>query len=83
MWRVLRRIATVELARRPAGAHQPQGLSALRDREHPIRSAWTSHADRHCEGLALMARPGLAQTQILRFTRPAMTRRWLCQLISP
>jgi len=27
-----------------------------------------------------MARPGLAQTQILRFTRPEMARRWLRQL---
>ncbi len=64
-------------------AHRPQGLSALRDREHPLRWAWTSHADRHREGLALMARPGLAHTQILRFTRPVMARRWLRQLISP
>jgi hypothetical protein len=29
-------------------------------------------------GRALMARPDLADTQILRFTRPAMARRWLC-----
>jgi hypothetical protein len=82
MWRVLRRTASVELFRRPAGAHRPAGLSALRDREHPIRWAWTSHAARHREGLALMARPGLAHTQILRFTRPAMARQWLCQISS-
>lgn len=75
--RVLRRTARVEILRRPVGAHRPQGLSALRDREHPLRWAWSSHADRHREGLALMARPDLAQTQILRFTRPAMARRWL------
>jgi hypothetical protein len=81
MWRVVWRTAGVELFRRPAGAHRPKGLSALRDREHPVRWAWTSHADRHREGLALMARPGLAHTQILRFTRPAMARRWLCQII--
>jgi adenylate kinase family enzyme len=83
MWRVVWRTARVELFRRPAGAHRPKGLSALRDREHPVRWAWTSHADRHREGLALMARPGLAHIQILRFTRPAMARRWLCQIISP
>ncbi len=77
LWRVLRRTARVEVLRRPVGAHRPQGLSALRDPEHPIRWAWTSHADRHREGLELMARPGLAQTQILRFTRPGMARRWL------
>jgi len=70
----------VEVLRRPTGAHRPQGLSALRDPEHPIRWAWTSHADRHREGLALMARPGLTQAQILRFTRPTMARRWLRQI---
>ena len=82
LWRVLRRTARVEVLRRRAGAHRPQGLSALRDREHPLRWAWTSHADRHREGLALMARPDLAQTQILRFTCPAMARRWLRQMSS-
>jgi hypothetical protein len=80
LWRVLRRTARVEVLRRPAGAHRPQGVSALRDPEHPIRWTWTSHADRHREGLALMARPGLAQPQILRFTRPGMARRWLRQM---
>ena len=79
LWRVLRRTARVEALRRPVGAHRPQGLSALGDREHPLRWAWTSHADRHREGLALMARPDLVQAQILRFTRPAMARRWLRQ----
>jgi hypothetical protein len=29
-----------------------------------------------------MARPGLVHVQILRFTRRAMTRRWLCQVSS-
>jgi len=79
LWRVLRRTARVEALRRPVGAHRPQGLSALGDREHPLRWAWTSHADRHREGLALMARPDLVQAEILRFTRPAMARRWLRQ----
>ena len=55
-------------------------ISSARDPEHPIRWAWTSHADRHREGLALMARPGLAQAQILRFTRSGMARRWLRQI---
>jgi hypothetical protein len=77
LWRVLWRTATIEMLRRPAGAHRPQGLAALRDREHPLRWAWTSHTDRHREGLALMAQPGAAQ--ILRFTRPVMVRRWLRQ----
>lgn len=80
LWRVLWRTALVEVLRRPAGAHRPQGLSALRDPEHLIRWAWTSHADRHREGLALMGRPGLAQAQVLRFTRPTMARRWLRQI---
>src|SRR5215469_5587951 len=75
LWRALRRTASVEMLRRRAGAHRPQGLSALRDREHAFRWAWTSHADRHREGLALMAQPG--QAQILRFTRPTMARQWL------
>jgi hypothetical protein len=77
LWRVLRRTATIELLRRPAGAHRPQGLAALRDREHALRWAWTSHADRHREGLALMAQPG--QAHILHFTLPGMVRRWLRQ----
>jgi hypothetical protein len=75
LWRVLRRTASIELLRRPAGAHRPQGLAALRDREHALRWAWTSHADRRREGLALMAQPG--QAEVLRFTRPWMARRWL------
>jgi hypothetical protein len=32
LWRVLRRTAGIEVLRRPAGAHRPQGLSAWRDR---------------------------------------------------
>jgi hypothetical protein len=77
MWRVLRRTAAVELRRRPAGAHRPLGVAAVRDREHPIRWAWSSHAERHEEGLTLTARPGLAHLRVLRFTRPALARRWL------
>jgi hypothetical protein len=76
---VLRRTASIELLRRPAGAHRPQGLSALRDREHALRWAWISHADRHREGLTLMAQPG--QAEVLRFTRPSMARRWLRQIM--
>jgi hypothetical protein len=79
LWRVLRRTASIEVLRRQAGAHQAQGLSALRDPEHALRWVWTSHADRHREGLALMAQPG--QTEVLRFTRPRMLRRWLRQII--
>jgi len=79
LWRVLRRTVRIELLRRPAGAHRPQGLSALRDGDHALRWAWTSHADRHREGLALMARPGRAE--VLRFTRPSVMRRWLSQII--
>jgi len=80
VWRVLRRrTASIEVLRRQAGAHRPQGLSVLRDREHALRWAWTSHADRHREGLALMAQPG--QAEVLRFTRPGMARRWLRQIV--
>lgn len=77
MRRVLRRTLVIEFLRRPSGAHRPQGLAALRDREHPIRWAWSSHADRHQEGLALMTRADLADSQIIRFTHPAQARRWL------
>lgn len=63
---VLRRTLRIELSRRPAGAHRPQGLAAWRDRGQPVRWAWTSHRDRHREGLDLMARPDLADAQILR-----------------
>jgi hypothetical protein len=77
LWRVLRRTLGIELLRRPAGAHRPQGLAAWRDRGHPVLWAWISHGDRHREGLELMARPELAHTQILRFTHPATARRWL------
>ena len=80
MWRVLRRTAGLELFRRPAGAHRPQGLAAWRDGGHPVRWAWSSHRDRHREGLALMARADLPGTAIIRFTRPAAARRWLRQL---
>jgi hypothetical protein len=77
LWRVLRRTLRVELTRRPAGAHQPQGLAAFRDPRHPARRAWTSHAQRHREGLSLIDRPDLAGTRVLRLTRPAQARRWL------
>jgi hypothetical protein len=78
--RVLRRTLRVELTRRPEGAHRPLGVAAWRDPEHPVRWAWTSHGDRHREGLDLMARPDLAGTQIVHFTRPATARRWLRRL---
>ena len=70
MWRVLRRTMRIELFRRPAGTHRRQGPAAWRDPGHPVWWAWISQGDRHREGLALMARPDLADTQILRFTRP-------------
>ncbi len=43
LWRVLQRTLGIELFRRPADAHRPQGLAAWRDRGHPVRWAWTSH----------------------------------------
>jgi hypothetical protein len=66
LWRTVR----VEVLRHRVGAHRPHGLPTSRNREHPLRYAWTSHADRHREGLALMAQPDLAHTQALRFTHP-------------
>jgi hypothetical protein len=81
MWRVVRRTLAVELLRRPIGAHQPQGLAAWQDSEHPVRWAWNSHRDRHVEGLALMSRGDLAHAEIIRFRRPAAARRWLSQLL--
>jgi len=83
LWRAARRTLRVEVLRRPAGAHRPQGWAALRDPEHALRWAWISHADRRREGLDLMARPGLAGTQILRFARPAAARRWLRRCPGP
>jgi hypothetical protein len=80
MWRVLRRTLAAEVLRQPAGAHQPQELAAWRDAEHPVRWAWSSHRDRHAEGLALMSRTDLARAEIIRFRRPAAARRWLRQL---
>lgn len=77
MWRVLWRTLRVELTGRPEGAHRREGLAAWRDPEHPVRWAWTSHSDRHQEGLALRDRPELAGTPVIRFTRPAMAKRWL------
>jgi hypothetical protein len=75
MWRVLRRTVSVELLRRPSGAHHPGVPSVWRDKTHPLRWAWSSHRSRHEEGLALTNR--LADTAFLRFTRPAQTERWL------
>jgi hypothetical protein len=80
MWRVVRRTLRIELWRRPSEAHQPQGLVAWRDPEHAVRWAWSSHRDRHREGLALMARGDLAGTEIVRLTRPSATARWLRRL---
>lgn len=37
----------------------------------PVRWGGSSHGDRHRKRLDLMARPDLASTHILRFTRPA------------
>ena len=81
MWRVLRRTLAVEVLRQRVGAHQPQGLAAWRDGEHPVRWAWSSYRDRHVEGLALMSRGDLAHAEIIRFRRPAAARRWLRQLL--
>ena len=59
------------------GSHRPQGLAAWRDPEHTVRWAWISHRDRHQEGQALAARLELADTQIIRFTRPVIAKWWL------
>lgn len=77
MWRVLSRTLAIELLRRPSGAHRPQCPAAWRDSEHPVRWAWTSHRDRHQEGLALTERKDLASATIIRFTTPAAARSWL------
>jgi hypothetical protein len=65
MRQVLIRTARVELTRRAVGAHEPQGLRGLLDREHPVRWAWTSHAARHVEGQALAAEPFGSQTIVM------------------
>jgi hypothetical protein len=80
MWRVLRRTIAIELFRRPAGAHQPAGLRVWRDSEHPLRWAWTSHQDRHREGLELLTHPDLAAANLLHFTHPSQAERWIRQL---
>ena len=54
-----------------------QGPAAWRDSEHPVRWAWTSHRDRHQEGLALTERKDLASATIIWFTTPAAARSWL------
>lgn len=80
MWRVLRRTLRVELFRRSDGAHRPSGLDVWRADEHPLRWAWTSHQARRREGLALITRPDLADSDIIHFTRPVHARRWMSQL---
>jgi hypothetical protein len=80
MWRVLRRTLVIELFRRPVGAHRPSGLGVWRDSEHPLRWAWASHQARRQEGLALIARPDLADAEVIHFTRPVQARRWMGQL---
>ncbi|TCC11780.1 hypothetical protein [Kribbella soli] len=80
LWRVLRRTLRIELFRRPDGAHRPSGLSVWRDGKHPLRWAWASRQARHQEGHALIARPDLADADVIHFTRPVQARRWMGQL---
>lgn len=50
MARVVRRTIGVEFLGRSSGAHRRQGIArAIKDAEHPVRWAWTSHRARHAE----------------------------------
>lgn len=76
LWRALRRTVMVELTRRPDGAHHPQGPRTLRDPEHPLRWAWTSHHARHLEGAALAVRLGKTH-RIVRLRTCEEAATWL------
>lgn len=74
--RVLWRTLMIELTRRPIGHHRAQGLAALRDPEHPVRWAVTSHRQRHHEGLELASRLSSSHV-VIHLRSPGEALRWL------
>lgn len=79
MARVVRRTMAVELLERSSGAHRRQGLRrAVRDPEHPVRWAWTSHRARHAEIAGLATLDTSADIKVFR--APHQAARWLSSL---
>lgn len=77
LWRTLR----VELGGHPDGAHERVGLRGLlRNADHPLRWAWSSHSERSREAREVTLRPELASATVVRFTTPSSAEAWLSGL---
>jgi adenylate kinase family enzyme len=78
MHRVLRRSARRALLREPIFNGNTEGIRDWLDPEHPIRWAWSTHAQVRSKVLAaLEQRPDLT---LVRLNSPAQARRWLATI---
>jgi len=78
--RVVTRSVRLWLTSRADGAHISVPPWRWWTPTHPVRWAAETHAARHAEIAELLARPELAHTRRLRFTRPHQAAAWLARL---
>ena len=81
MWRVIRRTIRRLLSReRLFNDNRERLLAAVLDPEHPVRWAWTQHADRRRRNETIAADRAFAQLTVVRLRSPRETREWLTGL---
>jgi adenylate kinase family enzyme len=81
MRRVIRRTLRRTLLRqRLFNGNRERFLAMVLDPEHPVRWAWSQHADRRRRNAELVADPRFGHLTAVRLRRPRDTRRWLREI---
>lgn len=81
MTRVIRRTLRRVLLREALfNGNRERLLAAITDPEHPVRWAWSQHADRRRRNEAIAAEPALGHLHVVRLRSPVETRHWLASL---
>lgn len=80
-WRVVRRtVRRVVTRERLFNGNRERLLAALSDPEHPVRWAWSQHADRRRRTDAITADPAMRHLHVVRLRSPREAARWLASL---
>jgi hypothetical protein len=80
MNRVIRRSFRQTFLRQQVGVHSPMSIRSLRESEHPIRWAWTTHAERRSQMRDWAERPELAHTKRVSLGSPREAEEWLSEI---